>query len=199
MSFERLSEGHLPLVDAFCCVETPEMLKGCKSDERRRIKKHSQEMEDFLKKEAFAEQEQGMSTTYVLLNEDSTQILAYLSLCNDSINLELEEREDAGITYHSAPSLKIARLAVATNMMGQGVGRSLIEYSAMQAYFIREYSGVFFLTLDCYAHRLSFYEHIGFVKNLRQPVQLEFDSPISMRIALDTYLETIAQTQATIE
>lgn len=193
MSFERLSERHLPLVGAFHCVEGDEYLSGFNSKERRRIKKHSEEMETFLKEEAYDEQEIGMNTTYVYLDDNSEKILAYVSLCNDAISLEFTEREDEGITYGSAPSLKIARLAADTSMMRQGIGKLLIEYSAYQAQLIREHSGIFFLTLDCYEHRVSFYESVGFVRNLIQPVVLPYDSPVSMRMGLDSYLEKIAQ------
>ena len=47
------------MADAFSCVETSEMLLGYNAKVRRRIIKHSKEMEDFLKKEAFEEQEKG--------------------------------------------------------------------------------------------------------------------------------------------
>lgn len=191
MSFERLSERHLPLVDAFRCVESDELLSGFNAKERRRIKKHSEEMELFLKEEAYSEQELGMNTTYLFLDDNSGKILAYVSLCNDAINLEFQEREDEGITYGSAPALKIARLAVDISVMRQGIGKHMIEFSAYQAQLIREHSGVFFLTLDCYAHRVSFYEAIGFVQNLIQPVVLPYDSPISMRMGLDLYLEKV--------
>lgn len=191
MLFERLSERHLPMVDAFSCVESDDFLAKFKSDERRRIKKHSKEMEDFLKCEAYDEQELGMNTTFLILDDESEKILAYISLCNDAINLETQEREDAGITYGSAPALKIARLAVDSSVARQGIGKHLIEFAAYQAQLIREHSGIFFIALDCYAHRLSFYESVGFVQNIIQPVKLPFDSPISMRISLDSYLETI--------
>lgn len=193
MFLERLSEKHLPLVDAFCCVEGEEYLKQFKSSERRRIKKHSQEMSDFLKEEAFDEQTRGTNTTYLVFDEKPDKILAYISLCNDAINLEMRERENEGITYGSAPALKIARLAVDVSAMHQGIGKYLVEFAAYQAQLIRKHSGVFFITLDCYAHRLSFYESIGFVQNLIQPVVLPYDAPISMRLGLDAYLETIAQ------
>lgn len=193
MIFERLSERHLPLVDAFCCVESDETLSRFNAKERRRIIKHSLDMETFLKKEAYSEQELGMSTTYLLLDDGDQKILAYVSLCNDAINLEVQEREDAGITYHSAPALKIARLAVDVSMMRQGIGKSLVGFSAFQAQMIREHSGVFFITLDCYAHRVSFYQSMGFVQNTIQPVVLPYDSPISMRIGLDDYMEMIRQ------
>lgn len=193
MLFERLSERHLPLVDAFHCVENDEQLSQFNAKVRRRVKKHSEEMEMFLKAEAYEEQTRGMNTTFVYLDDRSEKILAYVSLCNDAINLELAEREDEDITYGSVPALKIARLAVDTSMMRQGIGKLLIEYSAYQAQLIREHSGIFFLTLDCYEHRVSFYESVGFVRNLIQPVTLQYDSPISMRVGMDSYLEKIAQ------
>lgn len=196
MLFERLSERHLPLVDAFHCVESDEQLAGHNAKERRKIKKHSQEMECFLKDEAYAEQELGMNTTYVYLDEATNTILAYVSLCNDAINLELQERANAGITYSTAPALKIARLAVDASCTHRGIGKLLIEFSAFQAQLIREHSGVFFLTLDCYAHRVSFYESVGFTRNLIQPIVLQYDSPISMRVGLDSFLEQIAQHEA---
>ena len=148
-------------------------------------------MELFLKEEAYSEQELGMNTTYLFLDDNSGKILAYVSLCNDAINLEFQERENEGITYGSAPALKIARLAVDVSVMRQGIGKHMIEFSAYQAQLIREHSGIFFLTLDCYAHRVSFYEAIGFVQNLIQPVVLPYDSPISMRMGLDLYLEKV--------
>lgn len=192
MIVERLNERHLPLVDAFSCVENDASILQYNSKERRRIKRHSKEMEDFLKNEAYEEQELGMNTTFLFLNDTSEKILAYVSLCNDAINLEIQEQEDAGITYRSAPALKIARLAVDHTVTRQGIGKALVEFAAYQAQLIREHAGIFFLTLDCYAHRVSFYEAIGFVQNLIQPITLPYDTPISMRLGLDAYMEEIA-------
>ena len=45
-------------------------------------------------------------------------------------------------------------------------------------------SGIAFITLDCYEHRVSFYEAMGFVKNVIQPIILPYDTPISMRLGL---------------
>lgn len=193
MKYKRLTERHLPLVDAFHCVESDNDLASFNAAERRRIKKHSKEMENFLREEAFVEQECGMNTTYLLLDDNSEKILAYISLCNDAISLEVQEREADKISYSSAPALKIARLAVDVSAMRRGIGRSLVGFAAYQAQLIREYSGVFFITLDCYAHRVSFYESLGFVRNLIQPVVLPYDSPISMRLRLDSYLHSVEQ------
>ena len=86
----KLSEEHLPMVDAFSCIEIPEMLTQYNAKTRRRIIKHSKEMEDFLKEEAFEEQEKGLNTTHLFIDKESGKIAAYVSLCNDSIGLELE-------------------------------------------------------------------------------------------------------------
>ena len=189
MTFERLSERHLSLIDAFSCVESDEALAKYPSKIKRRVKQHSKEMDRFLKEEAFNEQEMGLSVTYLAL-DDSGNIIGYVSLCNDAINLEIQEREDAGIEYGSAPALKIARLAVSSPATGQGIGKTLIAFSAYQAQEIRKHSGIFFLTLDCYEHRVAFYESVGFVRNLIQPILLAYDSPISMRLSLNKYLES---------
>ena len=113
----------------------------------------------------------------------------YVSLCNDSIGLELEERDNLGLSYTTVPAIKIARLAVAVDYQGMGIGKSLIQFSAYMGKKIMEMSGLAFLTLDCYEHRVSFYESVGFVKNLVQPIRLPYDTPISMRIVLEEYLE----------
>ena len=72
---------------------------------------------------------------------------------------------------------------------GMGIGKSLNQFSAYMGRKIKEMSGLAFLTLDCYEHRVSFYESVGFVKNLVRPIRLPYDTPISMRIGLEEYLE----------
>lgn len=189
---ERLSKEHLPMVDAFSCVETDEELQGLKAKKRHRIQNHSRNVENFLKSEALIEQDRNMNTTHVLIDKEENKIAGFVSLCNDSIRLEVEERNTFGITHASVPALKIARLAVSNEYKHTGNGKLLIYYSALMGIKIRTYSGLSFLTLDCYEHRSSFYEGIGFIKNAIQQSQASFDSPISMRMHIDTYLEKLA-------
>ena len=189
LMIRKLEERHLPMVDAFSCTETPEMLDSYNAKVRRRIRRHSKEMENFLKEEAFEEQEKGLNTTHLFIDREIGKIAAYVSLCNDSIGLELKERDEMGLTYTTVPALKIARLAAANEYQGKGMGKSLIQFSAYMGRKIKELSGLAFLTLDCYEHRVSFYESVGFVRNMVQPVVLPYDTPISMRIGLEEYLE----------
>ena len=121
------------------------------------------------------------------------KLAGYLSLCNDSIRLEIKERDDMDFAYSTVPAVKIARLAVSNEYKHHGLGKILIQFAAYLGEKIREMSGIAFITLDCYNHRVSFYETVGFVRNQIQPIELPYDSPVSMRLGLDAYLEKIAE------
>ena len=192
LSIEKLSEKNLYLLDSFCCVETDEQLLNFSSKVKRRIRIHSKEMEEFLKNEAYSEQIKGLNTTHLFIDNETKEIIAYVSLCTDSLLLDFDEKNELGLTYSSIPAVKIARLAVSNKYRNMGIGSYLLMFSAFQSFEMRKYCGVSFLTLDCYEHRISFYKQHGFVENIIQPVKLPFDSPISMRISLDDYLERIA-------
>ena len=192
LRIHKLSEKHLPLVDAFSCVETQEHLSQYNSKERRRILKHSKEMDSFIKAEAYQEQENGLNTTHLLIDEETNKIAAYVSLCNDSIRLDFSEHDKMGYSYTTIPSLKIARLAVSTDYQHRGIGRLLIQFSVYIGIQLRKLSGVAFVTLDCFKHRLSFYRSFGFVENVIQPITLPYDTPISMRLDIKEYLSHMA-------
>ncbi len=191
LQIEKLSEEHLPMVNAFSCLEINETLKHLNSKERRRILNHSKEMDIFLKTESYEEQRKGLNTTHLFLDNESHKIAAYVSLCTDSIQLNFTERHNMKYTYTTIPALKIARLAVATDYQHQGIGKLLVQFSAYIGMQIQKLSGLALITLDCYKHRVSFYESIGFVKNMIQPINLPYDTPISMRLDLHKYLSQI--------
>ena len=192
LRIHKLSEKHLPLVDAFSCVETQEHLSQYNSKERRRILKHSKEMDSFIKAEAYQEQENGLNTTHLLIDEETNKIAAYVSLCNDSIRLDFSEQDKMGYSYTTIPSLKIARLAVSTDYQHRGIGRLLIQFSVYIGIQLRKLSGVAFVTLDCFKHRLSFYRSFGFVENVIQPLTSPYDTPIRMRLDIKEYLSHMA-------
>lgn len=184
---QRLDESNRHLLEKFSCIESEESLSKYDSKKRKRIKKHSEEMDKFLREEAWSDQEKGLSATYLFVY--SGELVAYLSLCNDAIRLELQEREGMELAYMTEPAIKVARLAVSNKFQGQGLGKEALEYAVFVSQQVREYSGVVFITLDCYEHRLDYYTGFGFVKNLIQPIELPYDSPISMRLWIDDYLE----------
>lgn len=99
-----------------------------------------------------------------------------------------------GYAYATIPALKIARLAVSSDYQHRGIGKLLVQFSAYMGMQIQKISGIAFLTLDCYEHRVSFYESMGFVKNMIQPIVLSYDTPISMRLGLKEYIAQIGST-----
>ena len=145
-----------------------------------------------IKAEAYQEQENGLNTTHLLIDEETNKIAAYVSLCNDSIRLDFSEQDKMGYSYTTIPSLKIARLAVSTDYQHRGIGRLLIQFSVYIGIQLRKLSGVAFVTLDCFKHRLSFYRSFGFVENVIQPITLPYDTPISMRLDIKEYLSHMA-------
>lgn len=191
LDIEILSNQHESIINNFSCVESRDYLRnlGCNSAQCKRIIKHSEDMDCFLKEEALIEQEKFLNVTYLFINSDNKEIAGYVSLCNDCIRLNAEEKEESDLPYLSVPALKIARLAVDNKYKKRGIGNTLIQFSFSIANKIRPHSGLVFMTLDCYEHRVSYYESKGFVKNIYQPIQLPYDSPISMRMSVQDYLD----------
>lgn len=191
-----LEEKHMSLLDEFSCVETEDELRMYNAKTRKRIKRLSKEMDDFLKYEAYVDQEKGLSRTHLLVvkNEDKKEkIAAYISLCNDSVKLDVAEKEDLGYAYKFVPSMKIARLAVSTEFKHLGIGKYMIDFAVLKGWEIRAVSGLALINIDCFKHRQSYYEDIGFVSNSLQQYENSSHLPINMRIVLDEYLENLIQ------
>lgn len=191
---ENLSLKHLSIIDAFSCVENNDTLSQYNSKTKKRIIKHSREMEQFLKTEALEEQNKKLNTTHLLIDSNKNKLIAFISLCCDSLQLDFIERNYLEVSYQSIPAIKIARLAVSNEYRNKGIGKLMIDYAAYMAKSINQQCGVTFITLDCYQHRVSYYEKFGFKTNNIQPIQLPYDSPISMRISLNEYLESLIDT-----
>ncbi|WP_433943755.1 GNAT family N-acetyltransferase [Paenibacillus sp. SN-8-1] len=182
----RLSEEYLGDLANFDCTVVP----SATPRKRKELVRHSEDMNYFLHNEALDEQLEGYNTTFLVIN-DYNEIIAYLSLCTDAIRLNHEERDHGQIAYETFPSLKIARLAVHKNYQKRGIGKWLIRYTVFKALELREgFCGVKFITLDCFPHRLSYYESVGFIKN-QERQNTANDSIISLRLQIDEYLDKL--------
>ena len=104
LQIQKLSKKHLPMVNAFSCIETQQYLSQYNSKERRRILKHSKDMDSFLKTEAYKEQGDSLNTTHLLVDKETDKIVAYISLCNDSIRLDFSELDKTRYSYTTIPS-----------------------------------------------------------------------------------------------
>lgn len=127
------------------------------------IAAHSRTMNEFLQIESIQQQSVKMSTTILLYY--TGHLAAYVSICTDAIQLKDDEAKEEG-SRKTAPAIKIARLAVDKNWRGYGFGELLIEYVRDLCNDLSDKVGVRYITLDAFPHRVSYYEKLGFRKNL---------------------------------
>jgi predicted GNAT family N-acyltransferase len=94
-------------------------------------------------------------------------------------------------SYANILSLKIARLGIDKNHQGNRLGEFLIQYTVNLAVKARDNVGIKFITVDCYKHRVSYYEKNGFVINNVQAPDRKPHHPLSLRLNIDNYLDNL--------
>ena len=135
LDIQRLSDENRHLIDGFSCVETDEMLSGLNAKERRRIRKHSQDMESFLRDEAYEDQEKGLSRTYLFVNDG--KLVAHLALCNDAIRARGKEsaRKHYSLPYMSLRWSGITAVWFSSRWTAMNTGLDITKGSASSGIF----------------------------------------------------------------
>lgn len=185
----KLDAEYIPYIREFDCLNDDENFIGFKAKKIRKFKAHSENLNKFLKEKALSEQEEGLSTTYILLYEE--QIIGFISTCSDSITLGKEEKAEENFPYQVLPAIKIAKLAIDKRFQNMGLGEFLIRSIIGFSITIRDFTGVKFITVDCYEHRVPYYNKQGFIVNIIQKENRESDNPLSLRLNIDKFLETL--------
>lgn len=138
---------------------------------------HTEEYNQFL---GIADKfyELNISRTFLLIHRKTNELLAYMTLCADSIKLTSEEKDSHNISkvpYASIPALKVGKLAVNREVSGEvkrkGYGSFMLEMARAFAFAMNELGvACRFVTVDAdieYDPRTpQFYEKNGFVENL---------------------------------
>ena len=121
------------------------------------------DLNDFLKNDAWDNQNKWLSATRILHNNE--QVIGYFTLIADTINRERLDDHDrvAGYTYLKYSCIKLARLAVDKQYQNRGIGKELMVYVFAIARKIVNYEGGKFLTVDAKNSAVSFYRKFGFV------------------------------------
>ena len=112
--------------------------------------------EFFLRLSSLSDQESGMSTTHLLLDE-SGAIAGFVSLRATSL---LSTDSNGDKLVH--PALEIAELAVDASHLHQGVGKELINLTLAIAFDLRKSIGIKSVVLCSTEKSVSFYEHFKF-------------------------------------
>ena len=127
------------------------------------------DLNDFLTDEAKDYEKELLAKTYLVVNEENGDLIAYFSLLNDTVRLEDTEKSMANRINRKIPNskrrrhypaLKIGRLAVDTRYAGMGFGE-LILRTIRTMFRHGNRTGCRFLTVDALASATGFYEAKG--------------------------------------
>jgi GNAT superfamily N-acetyltransferase len=149
------------------------------------------EQNEHLRSRAWQDQEQRVSTTYLL--DHFGAVAGYVTVCMDSLPLTRRERGLA-IRYKYVSALKLAQLGIDLRFQGRGLGTRAVGIVTRLAQRVGEQVGCRYLTVDAQRDLVPWYEAIGFKHNeLRQQqriaeaLQHRRDPeaiPVSMRLDL---------------
>lgn len=124
-------------------------------------------LKTFLRKEAKRLHQENLARTFVLVETDGTRVWAYITTLCTQVSVE---QFDAGalvegFRYKDFPAIKLARLAVDTELQGRGVGGQLVDFViGLAVEHVMPHTGCRFLIVDAKASSVSFYGRKGFSK-----------------------------------
>lgn len=130
------------------------------------------ELNRFLKRQAWNNQQSHSAQTYVLAKELS--VLGYYSLAAGSVRHEdATERVKKGLARHPIPVILLARLAVDVSLQGKGVGPALLKDALLRAASAADTIGARALLVHAKDDNAkAFYENFDFAPSPSDPYHL---------------------------
>lgn len=137
----------------------------------KEFKSYEPELVNFLVEDALNNQTHRISVTYLWFLKTTGQLVGYITLLNDRINLEGNLKEafrNKRIGYHSLPALKVGRLCVDNRFLRKGIGTLMLAFAVKVAnHIFSEYAGCRFIVLDAKRNPrndpIHFYKKVGFI------------------------------------
>ncbi len=126
----------------------------------------------FLSRHAMQSQMAGASQSYVALSGD--EIVGFHTLVVGQVEYEAApDRLAKGLARHPVPVMVLARLAVARNWQGQGVGADLLKDAMLRTLQAADIAGIRALLVHAKDERArAFYAHFDFVPSQSDPLHL---------------------------
>ena len=141
-----------------------EVRKLEKRDDRKDFRSGEIEIDRFFVK--FAGQNQfkhKIGNTYIAIDKDTQQILAYATVSVSSLNVdELDISEFKKLPNYPLPILRIARLGVDERFQSQGIGRVLLQKMFYLAMEVEELVGCVGIFVDAKEDAIDFYKKYAF-------------------------------------
>jgi predicted GNAT family N-acyltransferase len=118
----------------------------------------------YIKQFARQNDQKGISLAYVLVEQDSTDILGYYTLSSASIaHQELPQHVQKKVPRYPIPSVRIGRLATDISTRGKGFGELLLFDALKRAVYLSEELAIFAVEVDALHEKAkSFYLKYGF-------------------------------------
>jgi len=126
----------------------------------------------FLLRHALQSQQAGGSTTYLALEGD--RVIGYFTLAVGDVEpTEAPERVTKGLSRHRVPVMLLARLAVASDRQGRGLGAGLLKDAMLRTLHAADIAGIRVLVVHAKDDGArTFYERFDFVASSTDPLHL---------------------------
>lgn len=139
-------------------------------------------LDEFLRQHAGQQQRKGFGKTYVALEDDSDQVVGFVTLSAGQI-AAVDLPESAKLPHHPAPVLRIGRLAVDLTAQGKGVAQDLLAHALHVALQFSAQVGIYAVVVDAkHEQAAAFYRRLGFIALL--------DNPLCLFLPLHTLRQT---------
>jgi len=131
-----------------------------------------EELNRFLKRQAWSNQQANSAQTYVLAKD--LVVAGYYSLAASSVSHdEATERVKKGLARHPIPVILLARLAVDASLQGKGIGPALLKDALMRTAKAADTIGARALLVHAKDDNAKgFYEHFTFEPSPSDPYHL---------------------------
>lgn len=129
-------------------------------------------LDRFLVRFAFPNQQANASQTYVGLADD-TVIGFYTLVVGEVVHAEAPERLVKGLARHPVPIMLLARLAVARDWQGKGIGAGLLRDAVLRTLQAADIAGIRALAVHAKDDAArAFYRRFDFVESPTDPLHL---------------------------
>jgi GNAT superfamily N-acetyltransferase len=131
-----------------------------------------EDLNRFLKRQAWSNQQANSAQTYVLVND--LVVVGYHSLAASSVSHdEATERVKKGLARHPIPVILLARLAVDASLQGKGIGPALLKDALVRTAKAADTIGARALLVHAQDDNAKgFYEHFTFEPSPSDPYHL---------------------------
>jgi predicted N-acetyltransferase YhbS len=103
-----------------------------------------------------------IGVTYVAVDEGSGRIVGFVTVTPATLDAD-QTRTGKRMPPYPMPVLRVARLAVAEEAGGRGLGQSLLRFACELAETMRDQVGCVGLLVDAKPDAVEFYQRYGFV------------------------------------